>query len=562
MNFNDLPLTIPNLEKVKKQYEDILQEIKEADTAEKVVSLIHKKDKIDVEVSSDVSIINIRYTIDTTNKEYKEANEKINQIIPVISSYSLPIVKEILTKPFRKEMEDKLGKFLFDKMENSLLAFDEKIIPNLIKDNELCSKHDEILGSSKIKYNGEIYTITQLGKFTNSPDRQVRKEVSKLIENFFKKNNEELGKVYDEMVKNRNEIALKMGFNNFMEYQYKSLGRVDYDFEDVRKYRDQIYRVVLPIYKKLIRKQSKLLDIKTLQFYDLNLDFKDGNPQPNGEIDELVEYVKKMYNQMSPDIGSFFEMMADSNLLSLKATPGKVPGGYMTTILKYKVPFIFANSNGTTGDVDTLTHEVGHAFQYYNARNVGISDYTMPTLEACEIHSMSMEFLTYPYMDLFFNDMAEKYKYMHLKDAITILPYICLIDEFQENVYLNVNMSHEERCAKFRELEKKWLPLKKYNGFPFYNKGTWWLKQGHVFNSPFYYIDYSLAQVVAFQFFEESLKNKDKTWKKYVRLCKMGGKYPFLTLLEKNHLRNPFIEGNVKKAIKPLLKILNSYNID
>lgn len=562
MNFNDLPLTIPNLEKVKKQYEDILQEIKEADTAEKVVSLIHKKDKIDVEVSSDVSIINIRYTIDTTNKEYKEANEKINQIIPVISSYSLPIVKEILTKPFRKEMEDKLGKFLFDKMENSLLAFDEKIIPNLIKDNELCSKHDEILGSSKIKYNGEIYTITQLGKFTNSPDRQVRKEVSKLIENFFKKNNEELGKVYDEMVKNRNEIALKMGFNNFMEYQYKSLGRVDYDFEDVRKYRDQIYRVVLPIYKKLIRKQSKLLDIKTLQFYDLNLDFKDGNPQPNGEIDELVEYAKKMYNQMSPDIGSFFEMMADSNLLSLKATPGKVPGGYMTTILKYKVPFIFANSNGTTGDVDTLTHEVGHAFQYYNARNVGISDYTMPTLEACEIHSMSMEFLTYPYMDLFFNDMAEKYKYMHLKDAITILPYICLIDEFQENVYLNVNMSHEERCAKFRELEKKWLPLKKYNGFPFYNKGTWWLKQGHVFNSPFYYIDYSLAQVVAFQFFEESLKNKDKTWKKYVRLCKMGGKYPFLTLLEKNHLRNPFIEGNVKKAIKPLLKILNSYNID
>lgn len=562
MNFNDLPLTIPNLEKVKKQYEDILQEIKEADTAEKVVSLIHKKDRIDVEVSSDVSIINIRYTIDTTNKEYKEANEKINQIIPVISSYSLPIVKEILAKPFRTEMEDKLGKFLFDKMENSLLAFDEKIIPNLIKDNELCSKHDEILGSSKIKYNGEIYTITQLGKFTNSPDRQVRKEVSKLIENFFKKNNEELGKVYDEMVKNRNEIALKMGFNNFMEYQYKSLGRVDYDFEDVRKYRDQIYRVVLPIYKKLIRKQSKLLDIKTLQFYDLNLDFKDGNPQPNGEIDELVEYAKKMYNQMSPDIGSFFEMMADSNLLSLKATPGKVPGGYMTTILKYKVPFIFANSNGTTGDVDTLTHEVGHAFQYYNARNVGISDYTMPTLEACEIHSMSMEFLTYPYMDLFFNDMAEKYKYMHLKDAITILPYICLIDEFQENVYLNVNMSHEERCAKFRELEKKWLPLKKYNGFPFYNKGTWWLKQGHVFNSPFYYIDYSLAQVVAFQFFEESLKNKDKTWKKYVRLCKMGGKYPFLTLLEKNHLRNPFIEGNVKKAIKPLLKILNSYNID
>lgn len=562
MNFNDLPLTIPNLEKVKKQYEGILQEIKEADTAEKVVSLIHKKDRIDVEVSSDVSIINIRYTIDTTNKEYKEANEKINQIIPLISSYSLPIVKEILAKPFRKEMEDKLGKFLFDKMENSLLAFDEKIIPNLIKDNELCSKHDEILGSSKIKYNGEIYTITQLGKFTNSPDRQVRKEVSKLIENFFKKNNDELGKVYDEMVKNRNEIARKMGFNNFMEYQYKSLGRVDYDFEDVRKYRDQIYRVVLPIYKKLIRKQSKLLDIKTLQFYDLNLDFKDGNPQPNGEIDELVEYAKKMYNQMSPEIGSFFEMMADSNLLSLKATPGKVPGGYMTTILKYKVPFIFANSNGTTGDVDTLTHEVGHAFQYYNARNVGISDYTMPTLEACEIHSMSMEFLTYPYMDLFFNDMAEKYKYMHLKDAITILPYICLIDEFQENVYLNVNMSHEERCAKFRELEKKWLPLKKYNGFPFYNKGTWWLKQGHVFNSPFYYIDYSLAQVVAFQFFEESLKNKDKAWKKYVRLCKMGGKYPFLTLLEKNHLRNPFIEGNVKKAIKPLLKILNSYNID
>lgn len=562
MNFNDLPLNVPNLEKAKKIYENLLKEIKEADTPEKVVSLIKKKDKIDINIFSDISVINIRYTIDTTNKEYKEANDKVNQIVPILSSYSLPITKEILAKPFRKEMEDKLGKFLFDKMENSLLSFDEKIIPNLIKDNELCSEHDRILGSSKIEYKGNTYTIAQLGKFVNSSDRQVRKEVQKLIENFFKKHNDELGKVYDEMVKNRNDIAIKMGFNNFMEYQYKNLGRVDYDYEDVRKYRDQIYRVVLPIYKKLIRKQAKLLGIKTLQFYDLNVDFKEGNPQPNGEIDELVEYAKKMYNQMSPDIGAFFEMMADSNLLSLKATPGKVPGGYMTTILKYKVPFIFANSNGTTGDVDTLTHEVGHAFQYYNARNIGLSDYTMPTLEACEIHSMSMEFLTYPYMNLFFNDDAEKYKYMHLKDAITILPYICLIDEFQEKVYLNVDMTHEQRCAMFRDLEKKWLPLKKYNGFQFYNKGTWWLKQGHVFNSPFYYIDYSLAQVVAFQFFEESLKNKDKTWKKYIKLDKMGGKYPFLTLLEKSHLRNPFIEGNVKKAVKPLIKILNSYKID
>ena len=183
-----------------------------------------------------------------------------------------------------------------------------------------------------------------------------------------------------------------------------------------------------------------------------------------------------------------------------------------------------------------------------------------PTLEACEIHSMSMEFFAWPYMDGFFGKDAEKYKYSHLADSIEFLPYGITIDEFQHWVYEHPNATHDERCAAYKEIESRYTPHKKYDECPTLNKGTWWMRQSHIFGTPFYYIDYTLAQVVAFQFAVENMKNHEKTWKKYIKLCKMGGKYPFLELLERNHLRNPFIDGNIRKVIKPLTKVLKGFD--
>lgn len=560
MDFNELTINVPDLKKLEKFYSKILTQMKEASDAKTVTSLMKKLNKFNEGLETDITVISIKFSIDTTNEEYKVANDKVSEIMPVVSSYIVPIEKEILAKPFRKELEDIWGDFLFKKYENDVSGFDEKIIPFMIEESKLSNEYDAILGGAQIEFKGQIYNLSQLGKFTQSLDREERYEASKKMEKFFKDNEKAIGDIYDKLVHIRHKMALTLGYSNYVDYGYKRLGRVDYNSTMVKGYRDQIYKAVVPVCKKLIKKQAKRIGIAKPMFYDLNLEFKSGNAKPQGSAEYLVEQAQVMYNDMSKETGEFFKLMNDSHLLSLIATPGKRPGGYMTYLPAYKVPFIFSNFNGTSGDVDVLTHEFGHAFQGYTSRNIPVPEYHMPTLEACEIHSMSMEFLTYPWMELFFKEDTNKYKFAHLEDAIEFLPYGVAIDEFQHFVYENPDVTHDERCAKWREIEKKYLPLKKYNGFSFFNKGTWWMKQSHIFGSPFYYIDYTLAQVCAFQFFNESLKNKDKTWKKYLKLCKMGGKYPFLTLLEKAHLRNPFIDGNVKKAIRPLVKYLDQFD--
>ena len=282
---------------------------------------------------------------------------------------------------------------------------------------------------------------------------------------------------------------------------------------------------------------------------------------PAGDQQYLVNAAHEMYSDMSPETKVFFEMMQSRHLLDLDARKGKAPGGYMSYLSSYKAPFIFSNFNGTDGDVNVLTHEAGHALQAYLSRNIKIPEYQSPTLEACEIHSMSMEFFAWKYMDKFFGENAEKYKFLHLSDAIKFLPYGISIDEFQHWVYENPNATHQERCAKWREIESRYTPHKRYDDTPTYGHGAYWMRQAHVFGSPFYYIDYTLAQVVAFQFLVEMNKNREKAFKKYIKLCKFGGQAPFVTLLEKNHLRNPFEDGNVAKVVKPLVKLLKGFDI-
>ena len=304
----------------------------------------------------------------------------------------------------------------------------------------------------------------------------------------------------------------------------------------------------------------KRLGIRKPQAYDYNLMFASGNPMPAGDAKFLVEQAHKMYTDLGPESKEFFDFMVKYELMDLEARKGKAPGGYQTTFPAYQSPFIFSNFNGTQGDVNVLCHEGGHALQAYLSRNIKVPEYHSPTLESCEIHSMSMEFFAWPYMDGFFGKDAEKYKYAHLADSIEFLPYGALIDEFQHWVYANPDATHEQRCAAFKEMEQRYTPHKKYDDCPTLGKGTIWMRQSHIFFAPFYYIDYTLAQVVAFQFAIENMKNHEKTWKKYIKLCKCGGKYPFQELLAKNHLRCPFQDGNIRKVIKPLEKVLRGFD--
>lgn len=556
LRFDEYPFIVPNQKKVVEKLNGFLTDLKKCEDFASADKVFKKYCAYSEKLATQTSVIMVKYTIDTTNKKYKNAQDKVDELSPIMSNVSNEIAKVLVSASYRPEMEKKYGTYLFTMYENALKSFDEKIIDDLIEENKLTSKHDEIIGGAQIEFRGEMLNLSQLAKYTQDKDRNTRREAAIATDKWWGEHEQEIGEIYSQLVLLRDKMAKTLGFENFIPLGYLRLGRTDYDAKKAEVYRNQITEVVVPVCQKLYRDQMKKLGIRKPQYYDYNLKFASGNPLPAGDKDYLVGCAKTMYTNLSKESEEFFNFMVDHNLMDLEARKGKAPGGYCTSFPSYKAPFIFSNFNGTSGDVDVLTHEGGHAFQGYLCRNMKVAEYQNPTLEACEIHSMSMEFFAWPYAPFFFKEEAEKYRFVHLSDAIEFLPYGITVDEFQHWVYEHPTATHEERCAIWREIEKRNLPHKKYDELPTFNHGGWWMKQSHIFQTPFYYIDYTLAQVVAFQFLAEDRKNHEKAWKKYVKYTKMGGKYPFLTLLEKAHLRNPFEDGNVKKAIKPLLKIL------
>ena len=445
--------------------------------------------------------------------------------------------------------------------DDSLKAFDEKIMGDLVEENKLVSKYDEILGGAQVEFRGETLNLSQLGKHLQAADREERREAAQTMDKWLADHDKELGDIYSQLVTLRDSMAKKLGFKNFIELGYLRLGRTDYDAKKVKGYREQIMTDVVPVSQKLLKAQMKSLGIKNPQYYDYNLRFSSGNAKPAGDAKYLVKTAVNMYNDISAETKEYFNFMVDNELMDLEARKGKAPGGYCTYFPDYKAPFIFSNFNDTEGDVNVLCHEGGHGFQAYLCSGIKIPEYMNPTLESCEIHSMSMEFFTWPYMNDFFGKDGDKYRYAHLCDAIEFLPYGACVDEFQHWVYEHPTATHEERCAFWKSIEGKYTPHKAFDDCPCLDKGRIWMRQSHIFCTPFYYIDYTLAQVVAFQFLVEDRKNHAKAWKKYVKLCKCGGKYPFVELLEKNHCKNPFEAGTIHKIMGSLTKILKEFDI-
>ena len=393
--------------------------------------------------------------------------------------------------------------------------------------------------------------------FMQDKNRETRHQAQLIVSAFFEDNEDHIDRIYDDMVKLRHTIAKKLGYDNFVQLGYDRFGRTDYNSIDVKGYRDQIFKSVVPLVTELTSRKAKRLGISEPKSYDLALSFLSGNPTPKGDSKWAVNHAKDMYKEMSPETDKFFTFMLEHNLLELDSKPGKSGGGYCTYLPDYKAPFIFANFNGTSHDVDVLTHEAGHAFQVFSSRD-HIPEYRWPTMEAAEIHSMSMEFLAWPWIDKFFEEDTDKYKFNHLAGSISFLPYGALVDEFQHAIYENPELSTDERKDLWRKIEKKYLPFKDYGDDSFMEKGTFWYRQGHIFGAPFYYIDYTLAQVCAFQFWIKSQENHQAAFKQYLALCKLGGSKSFVNLVESAKLKNPFKDGVVTEIIKPIKDYLDS----
>jgi len=508
-------------------------------------SLVHLR----CEYESMEAIARIRHTIDTTDAFYKAEQEFVDEHAPLYQGLITKYYQALVDSSYHSELEAKWGKQLFTIADLSLRTFKPEIVDDLVQENKLASEYSKLLASAKLMYEGEERNLSQLAPFQLSTDRTVRKAANDIKYSFFEEHEAKLDDIYDKLVRIRTTIARKLGFANFVELAYIRLNRSDYNAAHVQAFRDQVLTHIVPAATKLKERQRARIGVDSLHYYDDKYIYATGNPKPHGGPDWIVEQARKMYAELSPETNEFFTFMIDNGLMDLVAKKGKRGGGYCSFISKYKAPFIFSNFNGTSGDIDVLTHEVGHAFQGYSSRDYAVPEYTFPTLEACEIHSMSMEFLAWPWMELFFAEETNKYKFEHLSSSLMFIPYGVAVDEFQHRVYEQPELTPAERKLIWREIERKYMPHRVYEDQAYLERGGFWQQQPHIFKSPFYYIDYTLAQVCALQFWKRANETPEQAWHDYLRLCQQGGSQSFLALVEVADLISPFQDGCVASII-------------
>ncbi len=551
--FSQLKYVRPDMEAARQETRAWIQALKTAGSYEEMRDLFLEQKEREYLRSTMETIARIRNTADTGDEFYDKEMEYLNREEPSLRLLCQEAEKVILESPYGEKWKNEFGPHFMKAMEVSQKLSDPAIVEDLVKESSLTQEYSRVTASASVQFRGETCNFYGLLKHMQSRDRQERKEAMRAWGDLYEKIAPELDRIYDAMVTLRDGMARKLGFDSYIDFIYLSRGRYDYGPRDVAGFRRQVREEIVPLCQKLREDQAARLGVERLRYYDEALIFPEGNAVPQGDRETLVKKARKMYRELSPETGEFFDFMVEHDMFDLDTRKGKRGGGYCTFLADYRSPFIFANFNGTSADVNVLTHEAGHGFEVYTAaRNIPLLDMVFPSYEAAEIHSMTMEFFTHPWMELFFGDQADRYRYSHVMESLEAVPYMVCVDEFQHRVFEDPSMTAAGRRKVWRELERIYLPWRDYDGHKFLEEGGFWMQKQHIFLFPFYYIDYALAQMGAFEFYGHMKKDRDQAWKDYYRLCRAGGSRGYFELLELAGLGNPFAEGTVKNAVAAL----------
>ena len=561
MKFSQYKYERSSYENIKEEFTKLVANINNAAGYEEQKNYILKLNKIRNDIQTNSTIASIRYSIDTSDEYYEEEKKYWDEYMPFYEDLNCDFYKAIVNSPFKEEIIKDFSKQFYNICEDSIKSFSKDIIEDLQEENMLCSKYTKLLASAKLDYKGETHNLSSLMKYMMDKDRDTRIESTKLYYSYFEENEAQFDELFDKLVAVRDKMAKKLGYDSFTELGYIRMNRSDYNEEMIKKLRQEVQDYIVPLCNKLYERQANRIKVNDFWFADESIEFETGNATIKGgkEYEKyIIDNGKKMYSELSPETAEFFEYMTSNELMDLVTRKAKAAGGYCTHIPNYNSPFIFSNFNNTSEDIDVLTHEAGHAFQLYMSRDIEMYEINFPTLDSCEIHSMSMEFITYPWMELFFKEDTLKYKFYHMSSAIKFIPYGVIVDEFQHRIYENPKMTADERKQVFRDLERKYLPHRDYRDIDILEKGCYWFKQGHIFKNPFYYIDYVLAQVCAFQFLNKSNEDFEKAWKDYLNICKVGGTKSFLEIVKIGNLESPFEENTMKNIAENINKLLEN----
>lgn len=555
MKFKDMPYERIDFAKAKAELLEIMEKSKAAKSGEEQFEIHKMFYRLNDKIQTQVTLCSIRHTIDTTDEFYEKEQNYYDEQIPEYSNLCVEYQKILFYSPYREVLEEKIGQVAFKNMEIAMKSVSEEIIPLMQEENTLVTEYEKLLASAKISWGEETLNLSLLTPYLKHKDAKIRREAQEKQNEFFLSIQDKLDELYDKLVKNRTLQAKKLGFETYTPLGYLRMQRNCYGREEIENLRRQVKEVWVPFAESIFEKRKERLGLSKLSYTDEVVYSPKGNPQPEGTPEEILQAGQQMYEELSPETKEFFDFMMDNELLDVFGRKTKAVGGYMTYIPDYKAPFIFANFNGTSGDVDVMTHECGHAFQGYLAAEDPIREHADIGMETAEIHSMSMEFFTEPWYPLFFGkETAQEYTDMHLEDAVIFVPYGCMVDEFQHIIYDNPNLTPKERKQVWKDLERDYKPHLFYDGLEFFENGCFWQKQHHIYSFPLYYIDYVIAQLCAFEYKIWMDKDRKAAWQSYLKLCRMSAAKFHTELLEEAGLETPFKNGVLAKIVENLKK--------
>ena len=563
MKFSEMTYERPDLEAVKAELAGLTERLKAAASYAEARDVFLAREKYSGHVSTLSTLASIRNSIDTRDEFYDAEQKFWINAEPELQEYAQQWTLAMLASPFRPDFEAEFGGLMFLNAEIELKTFSPEIIAELQQEGELTQQYQKLIASAQIPFEGGVYTLSQLTPCKTDADDARRLAAWQAEGQWYKEHQAELDRIYDELVHLRDKMGRKLGYDGYTELGYYRMGRNCYTKADVEQFRAAVRKYLVPVADTIYRRQAERLG-KTypMSFADNALEFRSGNPRPQGSAQDILAAGKKFYEELSPESGEFFRKMLDWELMDVLSTEGKAGGGYCTALIDYGVPFIFANFNGTQGDVEVVTHEAGHAFAAYLNRDRIPRDYVWPSMEACEVHSMSMEFMAEPWAEDFFGPDARKFRYSHLASAITFIPYGTMVDHFQHIVYEQPDLTPAGRHAVWKELLGVYMPWMKLDGeIPFYSEGEGWQRQQHIYNSPFYYIDYCLAQTVSLEFWAMLQTDQKAAWEKYMAYARQGGSRVFTELLANAGLESPFDENTLKGVCERAAAWLSAYDL-
>lgn len=541
MIFDELIYKRPDMVEIEDRVSNLLERFARAESYNEQFKIIDKINAIRNHVLTMLTIAEVRGLLNSSDIKYQEEQQFINKKWPVYEKVTASYYEHLINSSFKGQIIQKYGKQLLSLAELNINTISSEVIADLALENNLISEYTKLLANAKIEFKGEERNLSQLDKFVASQDRTIRKEATEKKYELMEQHEKRIDEIFDSLVQVRTDIAKKLGYHSFVELGYARLSRIDYNQHDVANFREKILKYIVPISEELREKQRIRLGLDTLKYFDEEVRFKSVDTILSGEINWIIEKFKTIFQQLSKQCGEVFTTMIKNKMMDLSVKENKARGAYSTYLCDEKTPYIFANLNGLRKDVKVLAHEFGHAFQMaVSNQNNNIQEYIIPTKEACEISSIAMEFLIWPYVEDIFGDEAQNYRYSHLEDAIYSMPYRACIDEFQHVIYENPSISSKERKEKWIEIAHKYMPYKTSYNHPYLAKGSMWQQQIHLFKFPFYYIDYAIAQICSLQIWTKAQTNKETAWSMYMDLCKQGGQLSFLDLLEHSNIASPF----------------------